>query len=202
MKRLLTGLLCLISFSFSQDGINFEFNLIERENSFYTKDTHKLYSGKVFSLYDDQKIKSEGSIEDGKMIHKTESKWYENGQKRSEVPYKNGKVDGLITWWYKNGQKNFEGTYRNGLKEGLNTSWKENGEKSFESNYTNHKRNGPWMSWYDNGQKNSEGTYKDGKVDGLEIYWYQNGQKYREVSFINGELISEKSWNEDGSKKE
>ena len=58
------------------------------------------------------------------------------------------------------------------------------------------------MSWYDNGQKNSEGTYKDGKVDGLEIYWYQNGQKYREVSFINGELISEKSWNEDGSKKE
>ena len=178
MKGLLTVLLCIISFSFSQDGINFEINLIERENVFYTKDTHELYSGKVFSLYDDQKIKSEGTIEDGKMIHKTESKWYENGQ------------------------KNFEGTYRNGLKEGLNTSWKENGEKSFESNYTNHKRNGPWMSWYDNGQKNSEGMYKDGKVDGLEIYWYQNGQKYREVSFINGELISEKSWNEDGSKKE
>jgi len=40
--------------------------------------------------------------------------WYENGQKRDELTYKDGKFDGLYTNWYENGQKRFEGTYKDG----------------------------------------------------------------------------------------
>ena len=40
--------------------------------------------------------------------------WYENGQKRDELTYKDGKFDGLYTNWYENGQKRFEGTYEDG----------------------------------------------------------------------------------------
>ena len=42
------------------------------------------------------------------------TEWYKNGQKKSEVTYKNGKLDGLVTNWYENGQKETEGTYKDG----------------------------------------------------------------------------------------
>ena len=70
MKRLLTLLLILNSFSLSQKPINYETTLIERDGVFYTKDTNKPYSGPVFSLYEDGKKKEEGSLKDGKMISK------------------------------------------------------------------------------------------------------------------------------------
>ena len=38
------------------------------------------------------------------------TEFYENGEKRFEGTFKNGKKDGLFTWWYKNGKKEYEGT--------------------------------------------------------------------------------------------
>ena len=93
MKILFTLLLILISFSLSQEPINYETTLIERDGVFYTKDTNKPYSGPVFSLYEDGKKKEEGSLKDGKMISKIKWKWYENGQKSSERIYKDGEID-------------------------------------------------------------------------------------------------------------
>ena len=40
--------------------------------------------------------------------------WYENGKKKVESIYKDGKRDGLVTNWYENGQKKYEGTYKDG----------------------------------------------------------------------------------------
>ena len=39
---------------------------------------------------------------------------YENGQKKQEGNYKEGKLDGLVTLWYENGQKESEGNYKDG----------------------------------------------------------------------------------------
>ena len=78
MKILFTLLLILISFSFSQEPINYETTLIEKGHLFYTKDINKPYSGPVFSLYDDGQKEEEGSLKDGKMISKTILKWYKN----------------------------------------------------------------------------------------------------------------------------
>jgi len=58
--------------------------------------------------------------------------WYENGQKRSEVSYKNGEKEGIWTFWYENGQKMREGSYKNGKLEGLWTDWDEDGSIDFE----------------------------------------------------------------------
>jgi len=33
------------------------------------------------------------------------TEWYDNGQKRVEVNFKDGEEEGLITFWDKNGQK-------------------------------------------------------------------------------------------------
>ena len=39
------------------------------------------------------------------------------------------------------------------------------------------------------------------KRDGLYTNWYENGQKSFEGTYKDGELISKKYWNEDGSVK-
>jgi len=52
--------------------------------------------------------------------------WYDNGQKRDELTYKDGKYDGLWTWWYENGQKKVEMTSKDG-KIISETYWKEDG---------------------------------------------------------------------------
>ena len=38
--------------------------------------------------------------------------------------------------------------------------------------------------------------------DGLYTNWYENGQKSLEGTYKDGEIISKKQWNEDGSIKE
>ena len=126
MKILLTLLLSLISFSFSQEPVNLENTLFERKGVYYTKDTNKPYSGKVFSIYDDGKIKNEGTLKDGKMISRTEWKWYENGQKWSELNYKVGKFDGSEMFWHKNGQKYRESKFEGG-KLISEKQWNEDG---------------------------------------------------------------------------
>ena len=85
--------LLLISFSISQEPINYETTLIEKGQLYYTKDTNQPYSGPVFSLYENGKKKEEGSFKDGKMISKTKWKWYKNGQMWSEGNFKDGKVN-------------------------------------------------------------------------------------------------------------
>ena len=87
MKRLLTLLLILISLSLSQEPINYETTLIERDGAFYTKDTNKPYSGPVFSLYDD-------------------------GKKNKEGTFKDGKRDGEYTYYDKNGKIYWKGIYK------------------------------------------------------------------------------------------
>ena len=62
-------------------------------------------------------------IEDG--LH---TEWWENGQKKLEVSYKDGKPDGLGIVWYKNGRMKSKGTYNEGelVSQGF---WDENGNK-------------------------------------------------------------------------
>ena len=67
----------------------------------------------------------------------TEVFYYDNGQKESELIYKDKKLI-KSTYWYENGQKSSEGIYKDGKEDGL------------------------WTGWYENGQKKLEGTYKDG----------------------------------------
>ena len=122
-----------------------------REGVVYLKGSDTPYTGKAFALY-------------------------ENGQKRAEENFKDGKPDGLQIYWHENGQKDGEGNFKDG------------------------KMDGSWVYWYENGQKDGEGTYKDGKGDGLWTEWHENGQKSYEETYKDGKLVegSEKWWNSKG----
>ncbi len=108
--------------------------------------------------------------------------FYNNGQKREEMIYKDGKLNDFCLKWHENGYKEFEGNYIEGNKNGLWITWHNNGQKKNEVNYLNDKMDGKWISWGENGEKNEEGNYKMGKKEGLwaisefEIT-YKNGKK-------------------------
>jgi len=98
----------------------------------------------------------------------------ENGQKKLENHYKNGKLDGLSTFWHESGDKQWEGYFRDGKKEGFVSGWYENGQRIFE------------------------GNYRDGKEEGLFFYWYENGQKKWEIINKNGTEVTRDEWDKEG----
>jgi len=65
---------------------------------------------------------------------------YENGQKKEEATWKDGKPEGPFTTWYENGQKQQEGTWKDGKPEGLVTGWRENGTKAAEATFKDGKK--------------------------------------------------------------
>ena len=150
-KTLLIVLPLLLIVGCSKEPIN-ENSLLDRNGVKYQQDSQKPYSGKVFRLYENGEKKLEGSYKDGKK-DKLLTVWYENGQKMSEKTYKDGKDDGLYTTWYENGQKKDEGIYKDGNRDGV------------------------WTEWYENGQKKEEGTWKDGELI-EESFWDRDGTEY------------------------
>ncbi len=99
---------------------------------------------------------------------------------------------GIFVVWHENGKKKEESHWKNGKEEGLWTEWYQNGQKWQEKHYKNGKLDALWTWWYDNGQKYKEEHYKNGKRDGLRTWWDENGQKASEAHYKNGKELSRK----------
>jgi len=52
---------------------------------------------------------------------------------------------------------------------------------------------------YLGGKTEYEGSYKNGTPDGKWTEWHENGQKSEERTYKNGEVITDKCWDEDGN---
>lgn len=112
--------------------------------------------------------------------------WYENGQKKVEESYVNGKSSGCWTFWYENGRPSSECEFIDGKESGKTIRWHENGQKGLDGNYVDGHASGKWTYWDDNGRKQLEGDYVDGHESGKWTYWHDNGQIKKEGSFANG----------------
>ena len=114
--------------------------------------------------------------------------FYENGQKKGEVNFKDGKEDGLFRWWGENGQKEAEGTYKEGKEDGLWTFWYENGQKKWEWNYKDGKL---WtaIGWKPNGEKCPESNIKD--WNGVWVLYDDDGTVSHRRTYKDGELVED-----------
>jgi antitoxin component YwqK of YwqJK toxin-antitoxin module len=63
--------------------------------------------------------------------------YYDNGNKESNINYKNGKVNGLVRMWYKNGKLHVEAQYKNNKTHGTRISYHENGQVFCRAEYNN-----------------------------------------------------------------
>ena len=152
---------------------------------------------KHVELYDNGNKKAEVFFKNGKMDGLFKG-WYENGKKKSEKNLKDGKRDGSSVMWYENGQKMEEIMYKNDQKDGLETQWYENGNKKLEANFINDKVM-DYVSWYEDGQKKSERYW----VEEIKLFlvneWYENGKKKTEREW-DGEDLLESRYNNKGER--
>ena len=94
------------------------------------------YTGWSVVFYDNGQIKHVGQLKDGKR-YDLETNWHENGHKRSEVNYKDGKLLTVVVW-------------------------KPNGEKCPVTNVVD--GNGVVVFYNDDGTEDYRWTFKDGKL--------------------------------------
>ena len=126
MKKLLPLLLLILIGCSEPEPINMDEMLIEVLDVYYTKDTHKPYSGPTYQINTVRKIRHEGNMKNGRPDGLV-SMWYETGEKAGEGAYKNNQRDGLVIEWHKNGQKKMEQMFKDGklLSENF---WNNKGE--------------------------------------------------------------------------
>ena len=134
----------------SQDPINYETQLFQKNNFYYKKNQSKPYTGPIFSLYPNGKKKNSGNlINGGKDGLWTE--WYQNGKIKAEEYYKDGKADDIWVSWHENNKLKLKGTFKDGKANGLRTEWYQNGQKKEEGYFKNNEFDGQWTKWYPNG---------------------------------------------------
>ena len=189
-----------------------------------TKDSLLGYTGKVFELDEDGKLKQEKSysmgIENGLM-----TSWHPNGEKKFEITFRNGmRIKGSPKYWNIKGESvdslekaiggiNLKQTInRDGIRylKGENAPYTgklylfredENmfkGDLLLESTFKNGKLDGLFVVWNWGLQKSYEVQYVNGKKNGLETSWHEFGTKKSEATYINGEKKSEALWNPKG----
>lgn len=149
------------------------------------------------------------------------SVWYfPNGQKRREVDYRQGQLDGDVLEWgpdYKlaTREKYVDGrrlapqvdNYAPGQKraEGWILFAKESNKSSYDfwsgiatsqvvGTEGQNQRHGLWTWWHKNGQKQMEGRYEADQPVGKFTWWYPNGQKQLQGEYINGKQQGKFTW--------
>ena len=137
-------------------------------------------------------------------------KWNNNGQKMEEGRYHFPKFifegyDTTLTKSYRSGK--WRHFHKNGIleKEGsysLTASYYLNDSGKPYNIHPSEYKNDWWTYYHDDDVKSAEGKYIFGVKDSLWTYWYTNGQKNEEGTYKDGELISEKCWDEDGNERD
>lgn len=107
----------------------------------------------------------------------TRKTFYDNGQVRAEVPYKDGKKHGVANNYYENGNVKLSIPYTNGLRNGVSKYNYEDGKLYRETPYLNDKIHG-LRKVYASGKLQAEIPYHLGiPCTGLKEYYLSGKQK-------------------------
>ena len=125
--------------------------------------------------------------------------YYDNGNIKSELRYKDGHLNGECVWYFSNGKPELKINYVMDTLQGESLSWYENGYMQSRCYYKNDKydsifetynvsgkmvkreyyiegvKHGPLTQWYDSGKLFLEGAYNEGMLDGRWIIYYEDG---------------------------
>ena len=153
----------------------------------------KMDGGSIIqSLYKDYKNYIYYSIEQDIICHYYEGKLF-------EIPYKEGKVEGLVKQYDESGRLYKEAQYKNDLKEGIEKMSLENNRAMFEIPYKAGKPEGIAKAYFF-GRLESETPYKEGLKEGIKKGYYESGKLQSETPYkANKKEGIEKHYNKDGS---
>lgn len=112
--------------------------------------------------------------------------YWDDGVLKSELKYKDGKLDGVCRWYYRNGKPEMEVTYSMDKLNGEATRWYENGNLEEKSYYKDNQYDGVVQEYNVFGTMVKLSTYENGVLNGLYYQWYDNGKQFMEGEYIDG----------------
>lgn len=103
--------------------------------------------------------------------------FWQNGDLKSEVIYKNNKKQGLeITWYDDLDCVKQESYYKDGVLDGPSIYYSRKCKKDFFETFKNGVKEGLELAYYHNGNIKAEGNYKKGNLDGYYRVYDKNGK--------------------------
>ena len=110
---------------------------------------------------------------------------YQNGNKRAEGEYLNGKQEGSWTYYDIYGSVKSKEIFKDGQVNGSFTEYYDNGQVSSDVEYKNGQPSGYYRSYFRNGKLKSEGWYVDGQQQGDWYFYEARGTVSTHNYFIN-----------------
>lgn len=151
------------------------------------------------SFWENGNLKSSLSYKDGQ-LNGTSTWYYENGNKEQEVSYSNNKINGVQRRWYQNGKLESESTYVEGLLQGQSLMFDQEGNKIIEENYVNDTLHGAYLKFYPENTMQIEGAYARGFYTGRWVYYDLYGKVVGIGNFEEG-TGEQKAWWPNGNLK-
>lgn len=99
------------------------------------------------------------------------------GIRRAEVPFRSGRVKGIVNAWYANGKQLVEARVHYDLLRSLTTVYHDNGQKALQAQFHRGYPFGPWELWYDSGQEKSFIHMYQGRPYRQRTDWDRQGKK-------------------------
>jgi antitoxin component YwqK of YwqJK toxin-antitoxin module len=135
----------------------------------------------------------------GKIVY-----YYVNGNKKSEINYKNGKMNGSYTTWFESGKLHEKAEYSMDVLSGVSKRWFENGLMEFEKHYGKPEMkngyyravlNGPYIEYYKEGVLKLKGSFLNDKKEGWFEEYYNDGKLKSKNLYKNGMELSTTYYN-------
>lgn len=122
------------------------------------------------------------------------NRWFQNGNKESEITYVNNRPNGPAKTYFENGKLEAEGNWVGTRWTGAYTLYYENGNVRQKFNYNAMGvRDGPQTYYHPNGKVAIEINMKAGKEDGVGKEYNTNGELIKETYSTNGVMDASKT---------
>lgn len=107
-------------------------------------------------------------------------------------------LHGATITYYEGGEKKTEIYYRDNVLHGSRTVWRRDGKLWTQGDYYDGKPHGKWMQWFQDGKPALEMSFEYGKYHGTFIDYHTNGQKRKQTEWVDGKEVSVRVWDETG----
>jgi len=129
---------------------------------------------------------AEGEYRDGKK----HGRWrtYPDGSLELEEEYRN---DQRLrrTYFWDNGQRRRSLSFRDSKSHGTETAWYRNGQKALEVTFANGKRQGLVRGWFPDGGDKLQGEFANDRQVRRWVWWQEDRSVWRETTFVGGRQV-------------
>lgn len=114
-------------------------------------------------------LETETIFKDGERNGISRAYFSESRKLKSEVPYLNDEINGVVKNFYENGNLKATAYYENGLISDTAFDYYEDGMIKSKIPYINNQKNGLAVAYYQNGNISTKTHYVNGKMEDLPI---------------------------------